>query len=44
MKTNRPHTSQPMRRTLLAAALAGIVLAAIGIGRPHATPQFWAAR
>ena len=38
MKTNRSHTSQSMRRTLFAAALAVIVLAAIVIGRRHATP------
>ena len=39
MKTNRPHTSQSMRRTLFAAALAVIVLAAIVIGRRHTTPS-----
>ena len=39
MKTNRPHTSQSMRRTLFAAALAVIVIAAIVIGRRYATPS-----
>ena len=39
MKTNRPHTSQLMRRTLFAAALAVIVIAAMVIGRRHATPS-----
>ena len=39
MKTNRPHTSQSMRRTLFAGALAVIVIAAIVIGRRHATPR-----
>ena len=39
MKTNRLHTSQSMRCTLFAAALAVIVLAAIVIGRRHATPS-----
>ncbi len=39
MKTNRPQTSQSMRRTLFAAALAVIVLAAIVIGRRHGTPS-----
>ncbi len=39
MKTNRPHTSQSMRRTLFAAALAVIFIAAIVIGRRYATPS-----
>jgi hypothetical protein len=39
LKTNRPHTNHPMRRTLFAAALAVIVIAAIVIGRRYATPS-----
>ncbi len=39
MQTNRPHSSQSMRRTLFAAALAVIVIAAIVVGRRHTTPS-----
>ena len=39
MQTNRPHTSQSMRGTLFAAALAVIVIAAMVIGRRYATPS-----
>lgn len=39
MKTNRSLTSQSMHRTLFAAALAVIFIAAIEIGRRYATPS-----
>lgn len=39
MKTNRLHTSQSMRRTLFAATLAVIVIAAIVVGRRYSKPS-----